>query len=190
MSGVSTGTDDPAGDETDTGWNADDWSEVWPLAIVFGVVSVPWTYGFVAGLGIPLWPSFVASATYFAARRDGAGDARGRALLRALASNGAGIAYAAGTLAVVAAVDGGPVVLSLVVGVAMFLAALHGAIPVVSFAPGGFFGFATLFSVDATGASVGGMAGLPGATLAAAISMAIGALIGFGADAASDRIER
>lgn len=158
-----------------------DWPEVWPVAVVFGIASVPWTYGFVAGLEIPLWPSFVASATYFAA-----GSGR-RALVRALASNGAGIAYAAGTLAVVAAVDGGPVALSLVVGAAMFLAALHGAVPVVSFAPGGFFGYATMFSVDAAGASVAGVAGLAGATLAAAISMVIGALIGFGADLASDR---
>lgn len=166
----------------------DAWSLVWPLAVVFGLASVPWTYGFVAGLGIPLWPSFVASATYFAAQSADESGGPVRALVRALASNLAGVAYAAGTLALVAAVGAGPIALSLVVGAAMFLAALHGAVPVVSFAPGGFFGFATLFSVDAAGASVAGIVGLPGATLAAAISMAIGAAIGFGADAASDRV--
>lgn len=159
-----------------------DLGSVWPLAVVFGLVSVPWTYGFVAVLSIPLWPSFVASATYFAA-----GSGR-RGLLRALASNGAGVAYAAATLAIVEVTGGGPVVLSLVVGVAMALAALHAAIPIVSFAPGGFFGYATLFSVAAAGASVGGTGGLLGATTATAISMAIGVLIGFGADICASRI--
>lgn len=159
-------------------WAPDDRSAVWPLAVVFGLVSVPWTYGFVVGLEIPLWPSFVASAAYFAA-----GSGR-RALLRALASTQAGIVYGAGTLAVVAALDGGPLALSLVVGVAMLLASLHGAVPLVSFAPGGFLGYASLFSVDAAGATVFGIGGLAGATLATAVAIAIGTVIGFGADRA------
>jgi hypothetical protein len=35
------------------------WTEVWSLAVVFGLASVPWTYAFVAGVGLPLWPAFV-----------------------------------------------------------------------------------------------------------------------------------
>lgn len=169
---------DPAPSEPDA------WRVVWPLAVVFGVASVPWTYGFVAGLGIPLWPSFVASAAYFAA-----GSGR-RALLRSVASTQAGVAYGAGTLAIISAVGGGAPALSLVVGIAMLLVSLHAAVPVVSFAPGGFLGFATLFSVDAVGASVAGMEGLPGATLASVAAMAIGSAIGFGADGAAETMRR
>ena len=43
------------------------WDETWSLAVVFGLASIPWTYAFVAGLEIPLWPSFIASATFYAA---------------------------------------------------------------------------------------------------------------------------
>jgi len=32
------------------------WTEVWSLAVVFGLASVPWTYAFVAGVGLPLCP--------------------------------------------------------------------------------------------------------------------------------------
>lgn len=178
---------DPTTSPEDAASAPDAWPGVWPLAVVFGLVSVPWTYGFVAGLQIPLWPAFVASATYFAADAAGDGGSRPRALLRTVASNGVGVAYGAGTLAVVVAVDGGPLALSLAVGVAMLLASLHAAVPVVSFTPGGFFGYATLFSVDAAGATVAGIGGLAGATLATAIAMAIGALIGIGADLSSER---
>jgi len=44
-----------------------EWNDTWALAVVFGLASVPWTYAFVAGLRIPLWPSFIASATFYAA---------------------------------------------------------------------------------------------------------------------------
>lgn len=158
-----------------------DWAETWPLAVVFGVFSIPWTYGFVAILGIPLWPSFIASATYYAA---GEGTV---ALARGYASNLAGICYAALTLALVDGhLGGGVVALSVVVGAFMLAASLHASAPLLSFAPGGFFGYATLFSVEAAGASVFGVTGLPGETLATAVSMLVGALIGFGADVVSD----
>lgn len=149
----------------------------WALAVVFGVASVPWTYGFVAGLEIPLWPSFVASATYYAA---GEGP---RAFLEAYASNFAGICYAAATLAVVdGPLGGGSVALAVVVGAFMFLASLHGAVPLLSFTPGGFFGYATMFSVNAADATAFGVPGLAGETLAAVVSMFVGAAIGIGTD--------
>jgi hypothetical protein len=147
---------------------------VWSLAAVFGVASVPWTYAFVTA-GVPLWPSFVASATYYAA-----GEGRG-AYVRATASNAAGVAYAVGTLAAVDALGGGTVTLAVVVGVAMFLASLHAAVPLLSFTPGGFFGYATMFSVHAAGATVA-FGGLPGETVAATLSMGVGAVIGLGTD--------
>jgi len=153
------------------------------LAVVFGLASVPWTYGFVAGLGIPLWPSFVASATYYAA-----GDGLD-ALARGYASNFAGIVYAAATLAVVNGLLGGGVLaLSLVVGAFMFLASLHGVVPLLSFTPGGFFGYATLFSVHAADATAFGVTGLPGQTLAAVLSMFVGALIGLATDELSSAL--
>lgn len=162
-----------------------DWNDAWSLAIVFGLASVPWTYGFVAGLHIPLWPSFIASGTFYAA----GGGLDG--LVRGYASNLAGIVYAAATLAVVNTyLGGGVIALSIVVGICMFLASLHEAVPILSFTPGGFFGYATLFSVYAADATAFGIRGLPGETLAAIVSMFIGAVIGLITDEVSSRIEQ
>ena len=122
--------------------------EVLVLAVVFGLASVPWTYAFVAGLHIPLWPSFIASASFYAA----GGGIDG--VTRSYASNAAGIAYAAATLWLVDGLLGGGVLaLSVVVGAFMFLASLHEKVALLSFTPGGFFGYATLFSVHAAGAT-------------------------------------
>jgi hypothetical protein len=162
---------------------AREWTDVWALAVVFGAASVPWTYAFVAGLEIPLWPSFVASATFYAA----GGDLDG--LKRGYASNAAGIAYGAGTLLVVDAVGGGDATLAVVVGVAMFLASLHAFVDLLSFTPGGFFGYATMFSVEAAGATAFGVGGLAGETLAAAVSMLLGAAIGLGTERLAAAIE-
>lgn len=151
------------------------------LSGVFGLTSIPWTYAFVGILEIPLWPSFIASATVFAA--GGGSDG----LVRGAASNLAGVGYAALTLALVTGLLGGDVVtLSLVVGLAMLVASLHANLPVVSFTPGGFFGFATLFSVHAASATVFGIPGLAGETLATVVSMVLGAGIGFVVDIASN----
>lgn len=159
-----------------------EWNDTWALAIVFGLASVPWTYAFVAGLHIPLWPSFVASATFYAA----GGGIEG--IKRGYASNAAGIAYAAATLAIVdALLGGGPVALAVVVGAFMFLASLHEFVPLLSFVPGGFFGYATMFSVEAAGATAFGVPGLPGETLAALLSMLLGACIGLGTEWLSER---
>jgi hypothetical protein len=156
------------------------WNDTWALAVAFGAASVPWTYAFVAGLHIPLWPSFVASATFYAA----GGGLDG--LVRGYASNAAGIAYAAATLALVAPLGGGPVALSLTVGAFTFLASLHEFVPLLSFTPGGFFGYATMFSVHAAGATAFGVSGLAGETLAALASMLIGAAIGLGTERLAD----
>lgn len=150
-----------------------EWNEGWALAVVFGLAAIPWTYGFVAGLEIPLWPSFIASATFFAT------DKGLHGLLQGYASNFVGIVYAAATLAVVNTFLGsGVIALSIVVGVFMFLASLHEFVPVLSFTPGGYFGYATLFSVHAANATAFGVTGLPGETLAAIVSMFFGAVIG------------
>lgn len=154
-----------------------EWNDTWALAVVFGLASVPWTYALVARLHIPLWPSFIASATFYAAGSGLDGLARG------YASNAAGIVYAALTLAIVnTALGGGVIALSVVVGVFMFLASLHDFVPLLSFTPGGFFGYATMFSVHAADATAFGVVGLPGETLAAAVSMLIGAAIGVTTD--------
>lgn len=158
---------------------AADRSDTWGLAIVFGLASVPWTYGFVAGLELPLWPSFIAAATFYAA-------GRGRdALVRGYAGNLLGILYAAATLAIVDGFLGGSALaLALVVGVFMFIASLHPLVAPLSFAPAGFLGYATLFGVHAAGATAV-LPGLAGETLAAVAAMLIGAAIGRGTDVAS-----
>jgi len=159
-----------------------EWNDTWALAVVFGLASIPWTYAFVAGLRIPLWPSFIASATFYAAGNGIDG------LTRGYASNAVGIVYAALTLAVVDGLFGGGVVaLSVVVGAFMFLATLHEFVPLLSFTPGGFFGYATMFSVHAAKATAFGLTGLPGETLAAILSMFLGAVIGLILSAVTSR---
>ena len=161
-----------------------EWNETWALAVVFGFASIPWTYAFVAGLHIPLWPSFIASGTFYAA-----GDGLD-GIIHGYASNSIGIVYAALTLALVNGfLGGGAVALSLVVGVFMFLASLHSLIPLLSFTPGGFFGYATMFSVHAADATAFGVTGLPGETAAALLSMLIGAVIGLTTDEVSSVLE-
>ncbi len=157
------------------------WNRTWALAVVFGLASVPWTYIFVAG-DVPLWPSFIASASFYAAG-DGFDGLRS-----GYASNFAGIAYAAATLAFVGAVGGGTVALSFVVGGFMLLASLHEFVPLLSFTPGTFFGYATLFSVNAAEATAFGVSGLPGHTLAAVVSMLAGAVIGLTTDELSQQL--
>lgn len=78
--------------------------------------------------------------------------------------------------------SGGIIALSIVVGAFMFLASLHGFVPLLSFTPGGFLGYATMFSVHAANATAFGVGGLPGETLAAIVSMLIGAAIGLMTD--------
>jgi len=162
-----------------------EWNGIWARAVVFGLASIPWTYAFVAGLRLPLWPSFIASATFYAAGEGLDGLARG------YASNAVGIVYGALTLAVVDGLLGGGVVaLSVVVGAFMFLASLHEFVPLLSFTPGGFFGYATMFSVHAAEATAVGLTGLPGETLAAVLSMFLGAVIGLITDEVSSAVEQ
>ncbi|MFB6220367.1 MAG: DUF1097 domain-containing protein [Halolamina sp.] len=159
------------------------WDDTLALAVVFGLASVPWTYAFVAGLHIPLWPAFIASASFYAA----GGGLEGLKL--GYASNAAGIAYGAATLWVVNSfLGGGVVALSIVVGAFMFLASLHAYVETFSFTPGGFFGYATLFSVHAAEATAFGVPGLAGETLAAAVSMLLGAAIGLGTERLSEAL--
>jgi len=157
----------------------DDRDESVVLAVVFGVASVPWTYAFVVS-GVPLWPSFISSASYYAS--DGGFDG----LTISYFNNFAGIIYAAATLAVVEAYPGGTVLtLSLVVGFFMFIASLHDG--VVGFAPAVFLGYATMFSVHAAEAPLF-LSGVAGETVAAVGSMFVGAAIGVGTDIASDEL--
>jgi hypothetical protein len=70
----------------------------------------------------------------------------------------------------------------------MFLASLHASVPVLSFAPGAFLGYATMFSVHAADAAAFGVPGLAGETLAAVASMLVGAAIGYGTEQAGERL--
>lgn len=163
--------------DAEGGQGNDDRQALW-LAIVFGLVSVPWTYGFEQAAGLPLWPSFIASASFFAAGGGSPGAAR------SLAGTLVGALYAAATLALAAWAGGGAVALSVTVGAFMLLASLHAFVPGLSFTPAGFFGFAVLFSVHAAGVSLGA-SGLTGELIAAGASLAIGTAIGWLAEAAA-----
>lgn len=159
-------------------------SQTLSLAVVFGLASVPWTYGFVAGLDWPLWPSFVAAATFYAAGGGLAGFRRG------YAGNLVGVVYAAATVGIVeGTLGGGALALSLVVGAFMFLASLHPFVDPLAFAPAGFFGYATLFGLHAAGSGVF-LPGLGGEVVAAAAAMLVGAAIGLGTEVASERLAR
>jgi hypothetical protein len=144
----------------------------WAMAAVFGLLSVPWTFGFEQVAGLPLWPSFLASASFFAAG-GGAPGAR-----RSLAANVVGAGYAALTLAIVAWTGWGPVGLSVTVGAFMAVASLHALVPGLTFTPGAFVGYAALFGVDAAGLGLG-LAGRAGTLVATLVSMAIGAGLGW-----------
>lgn len=160
------------------------WEDTWALALVFGLASIPWTYAFVAELHLPLWPSFIASATFYAA----GGSLEG--LKRGYASTVAGIVYATATIWIVDAFFAGDVVaLSVVVGVFMFLVGLHDYVSLLSFTPGGYFGYATMFGINATGATAFGVVGLPGQTLAALAATCLGAAIGFGTERLSHTLQ-
>ncbi len=148
------------------------------MAVVFGVVSVPWTFGFGLVEGLPLWPSFIASASFFAAG-GGVGGLR-----RSLLANILGAAYAAATLLLVDAGAWNLLGLSVLVGVFMLLASLHDLAPRHLYGPGGFLGYAALFSVTPAGTTLF-QPGLPGALWATLVSMGIGALIGWGAQVVS-----
>lgn len=153
------------------------------LAIVFGLASIPWTYAFEQVPALPLWPAFIASATYFSTRRGLDG------LVRGLAGNLVGAAYGLATLAAVSAFGWGHVGLSVLVGVGMFVAGLHAFVGILSFTPAGFLGYATAFSVEAAGMQLGA-AGLIGASVATALSMGIGAGIGWLVDQAAGDLSR
>jgi hypothetical protein len=163
------------------------WNEDWALAVLFGVVSVPWVLGFAAVDGLPLWPSFLASGTVFAAGAAAdprAGDTptglAGRPPVQALASNLVGIGYAAASLAIAEWFGGNGVVLALAVGGFMLLVGLHAFVPLLAFRPGAVVGFAALFSVAAGGAALFGLSGFAGAAVATAVSMVVGWGIGVG----------
>lgn len=143
------------------------------LATVFGAVSVPWTYAFIAA-GIPLWPSFIGSAGYYASTRGP------RGWLDTNLGAGIGILYAAVTLAAVG--DATLLVLSVAVGVGMLVASLHPLVDLLSYGPAAFLGYAVMFSVDAADATVFGLAGVSGSLVAALLSLGIGATIGVGTD--------
>ena len=155
-------------------------TDVVSLAAVFGLASVPWTYAFVAGLDWPLWPSFVAAASYYAA----GGGIEGLRL--GYAGNLVGIGYAATTVAVVDGLFGGGV---LALSVGMFIASLHPLVEPLGFAPSAFLGYATLFGLHAAGTGVL-LGGLAGETVAAVGAMLVGAAIGYGVDLGGDRLAR
>ena len=159
-----------------------EWNGTWALAVAFGLASVPWTYAFVAGLGLPLWPSFVASASFFAA----GGGLDG--LLRSSLGNVLGILYAATTIAIVGAIGGGPAVLAVVVGAFMLLASLQAFARRLDFVPAAFFGYATLFGVHESLDRAFAVAGLAGEAAAATVAMLLGASIGLAIERISRRL--
>ncbi len=151
------------------------------VAVIFGLVSVPWTYLF-GIFNLVLWPSFIASASFFAS------GAKARGFLRSYLNNFLGIAYAAITILITDSLFGSDLLwLSIFVGILMFVASMHYLVRQLSFMPATFFGYAVMFSVNAFGGTVF-VSGLLGQFLAAALSMLIGALIGLSVDSLGSMI--
>ncbi|MHB8172222.1 MAG: DUF1097 domain-containing protein [Thermincolia bacterium] len=118
------------------------------LAVAAGVLAVPWVYLFVMVFSLPVWVSFIASGSYFAA----GGQVEG--LKKAGATVILGVIYGAITAAIWLSI-GGPNaatpamiwLLSAVVGVVVFIAVVESKIDALSFVPGIFFGFGSYFGV-------------------------------------------
>ena len=137
-------------------------------ALVFGIASIPWTYLF-ALFQIPLWPSFIASASFFAS---------GKKFFKSYLNNLIGIIYAALTLLFARDIFRSSVLwLSIIVGIFMFIGSLHYMLKLLSFLPAVFLGYATMFSINAAKATIGGVSGIFGQVLATATSMLIGSII-------------
>jgi len=148
------------------------------LALVVAVVCIPWTYAFIT-LGIPLWASFLGAGSFFA----GGGEKTG--LMKAVPSGLLGILLAVGTVFLAVNVLGGDLlVLSLVVGVAGFIAIALSRSSFFAFIPGTFVGYATAFAVmaafssaslleQATKAGVGLLAGVAIGYLIQAVNSAL-----------------
>lgn len=151
------------------------------MAVAFGLLSIPWTFGFEQVAGLPLWPSFLASASVFAAGGGSSG------LARSLSNNALGAGYAAATLLLVVAIGAGPLGLSLAVGAGMFLASLHALVPGLSFTPAAFLGYAALFGVHAGGFTLA-LTGTAGELVAAVAAMAIGAGLALVAEGLAERL--
>lgn len=110
------------------------------IGVSIGVLAALWTQ--VSGmLGLLTWVGFVAWACYFAA---GAG---GQGLLKGLAANLSGVAWAflLSLVLPLAAFDGW---LALLVGVLALVLCLQAAVPVLAFIPGAFVGAAVLFGTQ------------------------------------------
>ena len=148
-------------------------------AIIFGIVSVPWTYIFTL-IEVPLLPSFISSASYFAS---------GKKFFKSYLNNFLGIIYAGLTLLFSTYLfTNSPMMLSVIVGIFMFIGSMHYVYKILSFLPAVFFGYATMFSVNAAGLGIFGSDALPGQVAATAVSMLFGAMIGLGVDASARRM--
>lgn len=142
------------------------------LSVVAGILAIPWVYLFIMVFKLPVWVSFVAGGSFFAA---GAGN---EGLKKSLAADILGIIYGIITAAIWLKVGGANALspamiglLSLIVGVVVFLAVFETKIALLSFAPGVFFGFGSYFGV---------FLGKPGLDniIPAAIQTALGMVIG------------
>ena len=87
------------------------------VAIIFGIVSIPWTY-FFGVFNLVLWPSFIASASFFAA---GAGL---KGFYKSYVNNLLGIIYAILTILIAQMFGNSLFWLSFYVGLFMFIASL------------------------------------------------------------------
>jgi hypothetical protein len=141
------------------------------------------TDAFAVGPRLPPWPSFIASATFYAA--DGTDG-----LARGYPGNAAGIVRAALTLVLVDGPLGGGAVAPSVVGAVTLPASRHEFVPPLSLTPGGFFGYASTFGVHAAETTAVGPTGPPGETTAAILSTFLGAVVGPATDEVSSAVER
>lgn len=147
------------------------------LSVVAGVLAIPWVYLFIMVFKLPVWVSFVAGGSFFAA---GAGN---EGLKKALAADILGIIYGLITAAIWLNVGGADALtpamiglLSFIVGIVVFLAVYETKISLLSFAPGIFFGFGSYFGVFLGNPTIDNI--IP-AAVQAALGMVIGIIFAY-----------
>ena len=118
------------------------------LSVVAGVVAIPWVYLFILVFKLPVWVSFIAGGSFFAA---GGGN---EGLKKSIAADIVGVIYGIITAAIWLNIGGADALtpamiwlLSLIVGIVVFLAVYETKISLLSFVPGVFFGFGSFFGV-------------------------------------------
>lgn len=149
------------------------------LGISIGVLIAVWAYVALGmpALGLNVWAGVIAWGAFYAA----GGGMTG--LKKTIASNLSGNIYAFLALLIATQLGGGVLITALLVGVIAFLMCVQAKVDLLSFIPGAFLGAATWVGA-------GGGAALSSASIMIAISLVIGALLGYISEIAGKKLAK